>query len=318
MIGTDIGKAAQLLQSGEVVAIPTETVYGLAANAFDAKAVAQIFKVKNRPFFDPLIVHTNSLAKIEDWVEEIPSLAQQVAKTFWPGPLTIVLKKKPIIPDLVTAGNPTVAVRIPHHHLTLQLLELLDFPVAAPSANPFGYVSPTTAQHVADQLGADIPYILDGGACSVGIESTIISFAKERPVVLRLGGTPLEKLKQILGDVDVDINQHSNPQAPGQTDSHYAPKTKFIVGDVNFYHSDYEQIENIGAITLSQKVEWLPPHQQIQLSKNGNLEEAASNIFAAMRILDKKGLQLILAETMPSEGLGRAINDRLRRAAHRL
>lgn len=318
MIGTDIGKAAQLLQNGEVVAIPTETVYGLAANAFDAKAVAQIFKVKNRPFFDPLIVHTNNLEKIEDWVEEVPPLAKQVAQTFWPGPLTIVLKKKPVIPDLVTAGNNTVAVRIPNHPLTLQLLAQLNFPVAAPSANPFGYVSPTTAQHVEDQLGEAIPYILDGGACSVGIESTILSFAKEKPTVLRLGGTSLEKLKQILGDFDVDINQHSNPQAPGQTDSHYAPKTKFIVGDVKFYKPDYKQIENIGAITLSQKVEWLPHYQQIQLSKSGNLEEAASNIFSAMRILDKKGLQLILAEPMPDEGLGRAINDRLKRAAHKL
>lgn len=317
MIGTDIEHAAHLLQSGQVVAIPTETVYGLAANAFDAQAVAQIFKVKNRPFFDPLIVHTDTIDKIGQWVEEIPPLAIQLTQALWPGPLTIVLKKKAIVPDLVTAGNPTVGIRVPNHAITLKLLSQLSFPVAAPSANPFGYVSPTTAQHVEDQLGAAIPYILDGGASRVGIESTIVSFAQPKPVVLRLGGTPLETLKEILGDFDIHINQHSNPQAPGQIDSHYAPKTKFILGQIPENQNTFESIDEVGAITLSKTISWLPAYQQIQLSKNGNLEEAASNIFAAMRILDKKGLSVILAEPMPDEGLGRAINDRLRRAAHK-
>lgn len=318
MIGTDIDKAASYLQQGEVVAIPTETVYGLAANAFDAQAVTQIFKVKNRPFFDPLIVHTHTIENIKAWVEEIPPLAIKLAENFWPGPLTLVLKKKEAIPDIVTAGNPTVAVRIPNHTVTLSLLAKLSFPVAAPSANPFGYVSPTTAQHVSDQLGDKIPYILEGGASQVGIESTIISFTTSKPTVLRLGGTSLEALKNILGDFDIVINQNSNPQAPGQIDSHYAPSTRFIVGKIDEEKLEKEDLIKVGAITLSQTVGGILPQNQIQLSKSGNLNEAASNIFAAMRLLDKRGLTKIYAEPMPDEGLGRAINDRLKRASFKL
>lgn len=317
MIGTDIQKAAALLQASDVVAIPTETVYGLAANAFDTQAVAQIFKTKNRPFFDPLILHTDSIDKINDWVTEIPGAAKQLAQQFWPGALTLVLNKKDIIPDLVTAGNPTVGVRIPNHPLTLQLLKLLPFPLAAPSANPFGYVSPTTAIHVADQLGYKIPYILDGGPCTVGIESTIISFATATPKVLRLGGIAIEKIVDCIGEIEVDIHQHSNPQAPGQTDSHYAPLTRFYYGEVEKEKINPENILKIGAITLSKKIEWLPAENQVQLSPSENLDEAASNIFAAMRILDKKGFVEIWAEPLPDEGLGKAINDRLQRAAYK-
>jgi len=318
LIGNNITTAEQLLKNGEVVAIPTETVYGLAANAFDATAVTKIFKAKNRPFFDPLIVHTHSIDTIFDWVQDFPPQAQQLAKAFWAGPLTLVLNKKDNIPDIVTAGNPTVAVRIPNHPLTLALLSQLSFPVAAPSANPFGYISPTTAQHVAHQLGDKIPYILDGGACQVGIESTIISFATETPTVLRLGGTSLETIKEVIGSFEININQNANPQASGQLDSHYAPKTKFIVGTIPHKLPHSVDSGTIGAITLCDKVEWVLPENQIQLSKNKNLNEAASNIFAAMRILDEKGLTKILAEPMPNEGLGTAINDRLKRAAYKL
>lgn len=317
MIGNNINKAAQLLQNGELVAIPTETVYGLAANAFDAGAVTEIFKAKNRPFFDPLIVHTYSIDNIGEWVQDFPVQAQKLAKAFWPGPLTLVLKKKESIPDIVTAGNPTVAVRIPNHPLALKLLSELNFPVAAPSANPFGYVSPTTAQHVADQLGDKIPYILDGGACQVGIESTIISFTSETPTILRLGGTSLEAIKDCIGSFNISINQNSNPQASGQLDSHYAPQTKFVVGEIPSEPINDTDMETIGAITLNDSVEWILPENQIQLSKSKNLDEAASNIFAAMRILDTKRLTKILAEPMPNEGLGKAINDRLKRAAYK-
>ncbi len=318
MIGNDIDKAVSLLQSGKLVAIPTETVYGLAANAFDGVAVTQIFKAKNRPFFDPLIVHTHSTERIKEWVRDFPPQAEQLAKAFWPGPLTLIFNKKEIIPDIVTAGNPTVAVRIPNHQLTIQLLSKLSFPLAAPSANPFGYVSPTTAQHVEDQLGEEIPYILDGGACKVGIESTIISFTTEKPTLLRLGGTPTEHIRDIVGDIAININQNSNPQAPGQMDKHYSPRTSFLVGDLPETPPFGVDMEKIGAITLSKPVEWVWTENQIQLSKKGDLTEAASNIFAAMRILDKKKLTKIYAEPMPDIGLGKAINDRLKRATHKL
>lgn len=318
MIGTDINKAAQLLKAGELVAIPTETVYGLAANAFNATAVANIFKAKNRPFFDPLIVHTHTIDNISTWVNEVPEKAKRLANIFWPGPLTLVLKKKDIIPDIVTAGNPTVAIRIPNHSTTLKLLANLNFPVAAPSANPFGYVSPTTAQHVHDQLGNIVPYILDGGNSKVGIESTIISFATEIPTLLRLGGIAIEKIEEVIGKVNVSINQNSNPQAPGQIDSHYSPNTKFIVGEIPLQKLANINVNEVGAITLSQNIDWILPENQIKLSKNKDLNEAASNIFAAMRILDKKGLTKILAEPMPNKGLGSAINDRLNRAAYKL
>lgn len=316
MIGTDIDKAAEYLKNGELVAIPTETVYGLAANAFDTQAVTKIFKAKNRPFFDPLIVHTHSIDTVHQWVENIPPQAIELANIFWPGPLTLVLRKKDTISDLVTAGNPTVAVRVPNHPLTLQLLSQLDFPLAAPSANPFGYVSPTTAQHVSDQLGDKIPYILEGGPSKVGIESTIISFAGPVPEILRLGGTSIEKIKQVIGDMEVNINQHSNPQAPGQTDSHYAPHARFVLGRVEDANVPVDNLVYTGAITFSRHIQLLAQENQMRLSENEDLDEAASNIFAAMRLLDKKGMKVIYAELMPDTGLGRAINDRLRRAAH--
>lgn len=316
-IGTDINTAADLLRQGKVVAIPTETVYGLAANALNPEAVVKIFKVKDRPFFDPLIVHTHTVKKIEDWVEDFPEPAKRLAEKFWPGPLTLVLPKKEVIPDIVTAGNPTVAVRLPNHPLTLKLLSTLDFPLAAPSANPFGYVSPTTAGHVDDQLGNKIPYILDGGPCTVGIESTIVSFATGEPTVLRLGGISLERLQEVTGPIAVQLHQNSNPLAPGQMDAHYSPKARFVFDQIGEQTIVNENLLHTGAITLSRVIPWIPEENQIILSKSGNLDEAASNIFAAMRLLDKKGLQLILAEPLPDKGLGRAVNDRLRRAAHK-
>src|SRR6478735_1162446 len=187
-IGKDIVLAKQLLENGDLVAIPTETVYGLAGNALSATSVAKIFSTKNRPQFDPLIVHVPSLEKAKDYVSEVPDFAKALTEKFWPGPLTLLLKKKTVIPDLVTSGLDTVGIRCPDHSLTRDLLTSLDFPLAAPSANPFGYVSPTEPSHVNEQLGQKIKYILDGGVCPVGIESTIVGFENEGPVVYRLGG----------------------------------------------------------------------------------------------------------------------------------
>lgn len=223
LIGKNIDHATALLLRNDLVAIPTETVYGLGGNAFSDEAVAKIFAAKNRPSFDPLIVHTSDWERLEAMVKDIPSQAHLLAQAFMPGPLTLLLPKRAIIPDLVTAGSPIVAVRIPKHPLTLKLLEKLPFPLAAPSANPFGYISPTTPEHVARQLGDKIGYILDGGPCTVGVESTIVGFKADQCIVFRKGGVAVEAIESIVGPVEVRTHSTSNPQAPGMLQSHYAP-----------------------------------------------------------------------------------------------
>lgn len=231
--GEDVQQAAILLKEGKLVAIPTETVYGLAANALDPHAVTQIFAAKKRPFFDPLIVHISGISEVEKYAVSIPGTALKLARALWPGPLTLLLPKKEIIPDIVTSGLDTVGLRVPAHPLTLALLKNLPFPLAAPSANPFGYISPTTAQHVADQLGDSISYILDGGPSTVGIESTIVGFEGEDIIVHRLGGTSLEALEEITGtEVQLRLNNSSHPVAPGQLTSHYAPQKPFMLGSL--------------------------------------------------------------------------------------
>jgi L-threonylcarbamoyladenylate synthase len=222
--GTELNVAKEFLIKGELVAIPTETVYGLAGNALNEKAVLSIFEVKNRPAFDPLIIHTDSIDKVKEYVSVFPEKAQRLAEQFWPGPLTLLLPKKQIIPDLVTSGLDTVAVRIPKHPLLLELLAELSFPLAAPSANPFGYISPTNAEHVNQQLGDKIPYILDGGECEVGIESTIIGFEADDTVVYRLGGLAVEDIEKLVGPVMLMPHSTSDPKAPGMLKSHYAPR----------------------------------------------------------------------------------------------
>jgi L-threonylcarbamoyladenylate synthase len=309
--GIDLEKAKALLGKGELVAIPTETVYGLAANALNAEAVAKIFTVKNRPYFDPLIIHVGDLETVENYVESIPPKARRLASLFWPGPLTLVLKKKPEIPDIVTSGMDTVGVRCPDHSLARQLLHELRFPLAAPSANPFGYVSPTRAEHVNEQLGNQISYILDGGPCSVGIESTIIGFATERPVVYRLGGLSIEKIESVIGKVDVKLHSSSNPKAPGQLASHYAPGKRVVLGNIENLLQKYPA-HSSGVLTFQK--DFKSPHQ-IVLSRSGSLEEAAKNLFGALRKFDKMDIDVILAEEVPEAGVGRAINDRLKRAA---
>ncbi len=194
MIGKDINKAIQFLKGGEVVGIPTETVYGLAGNGFDESATLKIFEVKERPTFNPLILHTNSFTKVESFVKSFPQKAKSLAEAFWPGPLTLLLPKSDKVSDVVTSGSPLVAVRIPNHPLTLELLEQLDFPLAAPSANKFGRISPTSPQNVVSQLGDELPYVLDGGNCGVGIESTIIGFEDNISIVYRVGGLSVEEI----------------------------------------------------------------------------------------------------------------------------
>ncbi len=311
-IGTNIAEAAGILSNGGIVGIPTETVYGLAANAFNADAVVKIFEAKKRPFFDPLIVHTNSIDRVAEFVDEVPELAYALYQKFAPGPLTILLKKNAaIIPDIVTAGLDTVAVRIPNHSLTLELLSQLPFPLAAPSANPFGYVSPTTAQHVNEQLGTEVPYILDGGPCEVGLESTIISIEGDKIIIHRLGGITIDDLKAFSANVVMQINASSNPVAPGTLESHYAPNKKV------FFEDNYPEdtaLVNVGYIGFDKPHSGVKAENQMLLSPTGSLAEAAHNLFAALRGMDKLGIDTILVARFPQQGLGLAINDRLTRA----
>lgn len=313
-IGKDISKAKTLLEQGELVAIPTETVYGLAGNALDTKAVVKIFNVKDRPSFDPLIVHVANLKQAKELTECIPEKAEILAARFWPGPLTLLLKKKDFIPDLVTSGMDTVGIRCPDHLLTRTLLQSLSFPLAAPSANPFGYVSPTHPEHVNDQLGNKIQYILDGGECQVGIESTIIGFLDNKPTIYRLGGLCIEDIEKLIGPVEVQLNSSSNPKTPGQLRSHYSPRKKVVCGVLPELLKKY-QTQKVGVLAFKQRMVGIELSNQVVLSELGNLEEAAKNLFAALRELDKKNIDLILAEVVPEIGLGKAINDRLRRAS---
>lgn len=311
-IGTDVAAAKAFLEAGNVVGIPTETVYGLAGNALNPDAVLHIFRVKNRPSFDPLIVHTDSLAKLSQLVTDLPPAAKKLAETCWPGPLTLLLPRQSLIPDIVTSGLPSVAVRIPNHPLTLSLLRSLAFPLAAPSANPFGYISPTTAQHVADQLGNQIPYILDGGAATVGLESTIVGFEDTIPTVFRLGGMALAQLEELIGPVLVRTHSTSNPKAPGMLSSHYAPRKP-----LHLLAAGQTPPPNpkAGALVFQQPFGGLNPEYQRILSATGSLDEAAKNLFAYLRALDSLPIEVIYAEVLPHYGLGPAINDRLRRAS---
>jgi len=311
-IGTDLAAATALLREGEPVAIPTETVYGLAANAFDEAAVLKIFLAKERPAFDPLIVHIGRKEAVHAIARELPPGAEALMDSFWPGPLTLVLPKREVIPDIVTSGLDTVGVRMPAHPLTRELLHLLDFPLAAPSANPFGYVSPTTAQHVADQLGGKIPYIVDGGPCAVGVESTIIGWEHGRWVLYRAGGIPLEAIEEVIGTVEPAVKQVL-PAAPGMLASHYAPRKPVYVGDVHLLLQAHagRRVAVIGFRTS------YPAYRSEVLSSKGDPAEAARHLFAVLRELDTSDADVILAEVFPDEGLGRAINDRLRRAAAR-
>lgn len=315
-IGKDIIHAKSLLEAGKLVGIPTETVYGLAGNALNPDAVASIFETKKRPSFDPLIIHSDSMEKIKRWVLEIPEKLKILADEFWPGPLTLLLPRESIVPDLVTSGLDRVAVRIPSHPLTLELLKSLEFPLAAPSANPFGYISPTRPEHVQKQLGDQIPYILDGGACKVGLESTIVGIEDDQIFIYRLGGLDVREIEALVGLVQIKTYSSSNPAAPGLLESHYAPSKPFILGDLDQLIQEHKHDKKrMGILSLQRIFSNMPIESQMMLSEKGDLKEAAQNLFAAMRALDELDLDLILAERMPDQGLGKAINDRLNRAA---
>ena len=317
-IGVDVAHAARLLREGKLVSFATETVYGLGANALDVNAVARVFAVKNRPHFDPLIVHIAERAWLPRLVTSWPEVAERLATKFWPGPLTLVLPKTVLVPDLVTSGLPSVAVRMPSHPLALELLRLADVPVAAPSANPFGQLSPTRAEHVADRLGDQIDYLLDGGPCSVGVESTVLLLESDGTVrLLRPGGVALEEIEALIGPLSqrshtTTANNQAAP-SPGLLPQHYAPRTPLVVvNDIAKWTSP----ERCGLLTLQSHPAAHRFAAAEVLSASGNLTEAAANFFAALRRLDAARVERIIAEPLPNRGLGVALNDRLTRAAH--
>jgi L-threonylcarbamoyladenylate synthase len=309
-----VHRAAEIIREGGIVAFPTETVYGLGADTFNPLAVARIFEVKRRPYFDPLIVHVANPVDVKKLVVEIPSNAKKLIESFWPGPLTVVLLKEEEIPDIVTAGLPTLAIRMPNHPMALSLIEASQCPIAAPSANPFGYLSPTTAEHVREQLGDQVDLILDGGPCPVGVESTIISFLEERPRLLRPGGVSLEEIESLIGKVETNPIEEGRPSAPGMLSKHYAPRTPITL-DWNGESLDIYKGKKIGLLAFKETKNHLKFHSVEVLSRKGDLREAAANLFAAIRRMDALDLDLILAEPIPEVGLGRAIMDRLRRAS---
>jgi L-threonylcarbamoyladenylate synthase len=274
--------------------------------------VARIFEVKRRPSFDPLILHVADPADVRKLVKEIPSSAKKLIERFWPGPVTVVLLKEEDIPDIVTAGLPSIAVRMPDHPMALSLIKESKCPIAAPSANPFGYLSPTTAEHVREQLGDQVDLILDGGPCAVGVESTIVSFSEDKPRLLRPGGVSLEEIETIIGKVEISPIK-DRPSAPGMLSRHYAPRTPIVL-DWSEKSLDWYKGRRIGLLAFREPDKSLKFNHIEVLSKKGDLREAAANLFTAIRRLDDLRLDLILAESVPEVELGRAIMDRLRRA----
>ncbi len=316
IISKDIFKAVDILNHEGVVAIPTETVYGLAGNIYSKKAITKIFEIKQRPLFNPLIVHIKSVEDLDKLAKDIPAKARLLAKIFWPGSLTLVLKKQLSVSDLVTAGKDSVAIRVPNHPITLALLEELEFPLAAPSANPFGSVSPTSALHVVEYFNNKLPMVIDGGSCENGIESTIIGFENEEPILYRLGAITVEEIENIIGTIQIKNKQEHSPIASGMLSKHYAPATAtFLVSDVDQFLKSVPD-KKIGLLLFKKINNSAAVHSQEVLSEKGDLKEAASQLYSALHRLDKLNLDLIVAERFPDSGLGKSINDRLERASH--
>ncbi len=330
-----IERAATLLREGEIVGFPTETVYGLGADAFQTVALERIFAAKGRPFSDPLIVHIADEHVLELLTTTIPERAKRLAQEFWPGPLTLILPRGPRVPYLVTAGLETVAIRMPRHPVALALIRALGSPVAAPSANRFMHVSPTTAQHALVDLGGRVPLILDAGPCEIGVESTVLDLCSETPRILRPGGVSLEALRTILPDVQPPVSrkavvEHGDvlaKKAPGQLLTHYAPKVPLVLfeGTVEAMRSAMlaeirrrcEQEEHIGVLVAEEDI---PVFQEsgaliYSVGRADDLAQIAAHLFAGLRILEEAQVQVILCRSFGEQGLGLAIRDRLLKAA---
>lgn len=310
-----IRQAADLLHQGELVAFPTETVYGLGADASNPEAVGKIFAAKGRPADHPLIVHIASAAQLSDWAEEVPESALRLAEAFWPGPLTIILNKKACVPLAVTGGQNTVGLRVPANPVALQLLQAFGGGVAAPSANRFGRISPTLAEHVAEELNDSVAFILDGGACSVGVESTIIDLSDGQPTILRPGRITRSQLKAVL-KTDVGLSSQTKIRAPGMMAVHYAPNTMALLCPAETLISMIDELcaegKQIGVLAFSTEIANLPCLNIVQLPDQAEHYEAA--LYSAMRELDKLALDSILIEQPPNNEAWAAVNDRLEKA----
>jgi len=296
-----VKEAAEILRQGGIVAIPTETVYGLAGNAFNETAVAKIFAVKERPFFDPLIAHIAEIEELETLAAEIPKNAKLLAEKYWPGPLTLVLPKKENVPNLTTGGLSTVAVRMPKNQISRDIIKLAGFPLAAPSANKFQHLSPTSAEHVLEQLGGKIDGIVNGGVCEIGVESTIVGFENELPVIYRPGAITKEMIGGNFGK--------TLAPSPGMFEKHYSPNTRLCLGLPS------EIPPNCGLLAFGENT--LEFAKTLNLSEKGDLTESAANLYSMLHELDSCGLDKIYAMLLPPIGIGVAINDRLIKAAGR-
>jgi L-threonylcarbamoyladenylate synthase len=314
LITKNISDAIKELNKGNIIGLPTETVYGLAGNALNEEAIKKIFNLKKRPFYNPLIVHIKSIDYLHEIATDIPDIALKLANVFWPGPLTLILNKKAIVPDIVTGGKDTVAVRVPNHPIALSLLQEIDFPLAAPSANPFGSISPTNANHVYSYFKETLPIILDGDVSKSGIESTIVGFDKEDVIIYRFGSLSREAIVEVVGEVKVLNEDNESPIAPGMLSRHYAPeKDTFVTFDIIKFLSEATS-KKIGLLSFNEEIEHPSIIHQEILSKRGNLEEAATNFYAALHRLDKSNIDIIVASYFPHEGIGIALNDKLKRA----
>ncbi|MDC7224093.1 MAG: L-threonylcarbamoyladenylate synthase [Spirochaetales bacterium] len=314
----NIRRGAEIIKKGGLVAFPTETVYGLGGNSLDPRSAARIFEAKERPSFDPLITHIADLDMLEKISPVKDKKVFRLIEQLWPGALTIIVPKRDIIPDLVTSGLDTMAVRMPDHPTARELIRLSTGAVAAPSANPFGYLSPTRAQHVEESLGSRIDLILDGGECRVGVESTVLDMTRKVPTVLRPGGIEVDRLREILGDVEVLDRTSKTPKAPGQLPMHYSPrKPLHIVDSAADLLSRPLSLERAGFLSFKGEGDLNRFGVSEILSHRGDFVEAASRLFAALHSLDRADVDLIYAERVPSEGLGAAVMDRIYKASEK-
>lgn len=311
----DVARAVEVLEGGGLVALPTETVYGLAADADNELAVRRVFAVKGRPATHPLIVHLADERQLSDWAREVPKAAKALAKAFWPGPLTLVLKRSPRARDVVTGGQDTVGVRVPAHPLAHALLDQLGRGVAAPSANRFGKVSPTNANHVRADLGKDVDFILDGGPCRVGVESTIIDVSGKRPALLRPGGVPVEAAERVLG-LKLPLENPANVRAPGLLPVHYAPRAGLILAAEGEVAAKAEAL-----LAQGQKVAVLAPaatpvpQGAVLVAAPADTEALARGLYGWLRDIDVQGFDMTVVQLPSREGLGLAVLDRLARAS---
>jgi L-threonylcarbamoyladenylate synthase len=312
MPSAQLQQAIELLRNDNVVCVPTETVYGLAASMYSEKAIEKIYTIKGRPRSNPLIVHIGRIQDLQTLCSDLPAPLQRLAERFWPGPLTILVEKSDQVPLSITAGGTRVGIRMPNHPLTLELLKALPFPLVAPSANPYNAISPTTAKHVEDYFGSAIPLILDGGPCEQGLESTVVGVENEQVVIYRQGMITAEQIESLVGPIVVKNEAGEKQVAPGMTLKHYSPKTPTIVCE----HLEQFKEDSAGKAFLlfSKKHPELPQAHQYVLSEKEDLSEAAARLYQVLHELDERSYNQIVCERFPDIGIGRAINDRLLRA----